>query len=136
VRALICGGVWILTGLEKLIFKRKKLVFGMIKNAFNKIVWKLLPGCRDITALVSRSLENDLSWREKLVMKTHLYTCIACQRYLSQLKFMSEVISRQEEKLEKGNAAAPRLSSDAAERLKTALKSSKMLILFVLVSCY
>jgi hypothetical protein len=99
------------------------------------MVWRVLPGCRDITALVSRSLENDLSWRERLVMKTHLYTCIACQRYLSQLKFMSEVLAKQEEKLESGESAAPRLSSDAAERLKNALKSSKMLMVFVLVSC-
>ena len=111
-------------------------MFGMIKNGFNKIVWKILPGCKDITALASRSMENDLSWREKLVMKTHLYTCIACQRYLSQLKFMSEVIAKQEEKLEKGDAAAPRLSSNAAERLKNALKSSKMPLLFILVSCF
>ena len=107
----------------------------MIKNGFNKMVWRVLPGCRDITALASRSLENDLSWREKLVMKTHLYTCLACQRYLAQLKFMSEVIAKQEAKLEKGEASAPRLSADAAERLKNALKSSKMLLVFVLVSC-
>jgi len=111
-------------------------VFGIIKNGFNKMVWRVLPGCRDITALVSRSMENDLSWREKLVLKTHLYTCIACRRYLSQLKFMREVIAKREEKLEKGETAAPRLSADAAERLKNALKSSKTLIVFVLVSCF
>lgn len=108
----------------------------MIKNGFNKIVWKLLPGCKDITALVSRSMENDLSWRGRLVMKTHLYTCIACQRYLTQLKFMSEVLVKQEEKLANGESSAPRLGADAAERLKNALKSSKSLILFVLVSSY
>lgn len=108
----------------------------MIKNGFNKIVWKFLPGCKDITALVSRAMENDLSWREKFVMKTHLYTCIACQRYLKQLKFMSEVLVKREEKIAKGESSAPRLGADAAERLKNALKSSKMLILFVLVSSY
>jgi len=110
-------------------------VFGKIKNGFNKLVWKLLPGCKDITALVSRSLEKDLSWREKIVMKTHLYTCIACQRYLTQLKFMGEVLAKQDEKLEKGEYT-PRLGAEASERLKNALKSSKLLILFVLVSCY
>lgn len=111
-------------------------MFGTIKNNFNKLIWKLLPSCKDITALVSRSMENDLSWREKFVMKTHLYTCIACQRYLAQLKFMSEVLVKQETKLEKGEAVSPRLSADAAERLKSALKSSKLLLFFVLVYCY
>ncbi len=110
-------------------------MFGKIKNGFNKLVWKLLPSCKDITALISRSLEDDLSLREKLVMKTHLYTCIACQRYLTQLEFMSEVLEKQDQKIEKGEYA-PRLSSEASERLKNALKSSKLLILFVFVYCY
>jgi len=110
-------------------------MFGRIKEGFNRIIWKLLPSCRDITALISRSMENDLSWREKLVMKTHLYTCIACQRYLTQLEFMSKVLDKQEEKLEAGEYA-PRLGAEASERLKNALKSSKLLILFVLVYCY
>jgi len=110
-------------------------MFGKIKNSFNKMVWKFLPGCKDITALVSRSMEKDLSVRERWVMKTHLYTCIACRRYLTQLEFMSEVFAKQEKKLEKGEHA-PRLSSEASERLKNALKSSKPLILFMLVYCY
>jgi predicted anti-sigma-YlaC factor YlaD len=107
-------------------------MFGKIKNGFNRLVWKLLPGCKDITALISRSLEKDLSFREKLVMKTHLYTCLACRRYLTQLAFMSEVLGKQEEQIEKGEYP-PRLGAEASERLKNALKSSKLLILFVLV---
>jgi len=109
-------------------------VFGRIKNGFNRLVWKYLPGCKDITALISRSMEKDLSLREKLVMKTHLYTCIACRLYLSQIEFMSEVFEKQEEKREQGEFA-PRLSADAAERLKNALKSPKLLIFCVLVYC-
>ncbi len=110
-------------------------MFGRIKSGFNKLVWRVLPSCKDITALVSRSLENDLSWREKLIMKTHLYTCIACQRYLAQVKFMGEVLQKQETKIEQGEYA-PRLSSEASERLKNALKSSKLVILFILTYCY
>ena|SRR6185369_2324493 len=110
-------------------------MFGRIKKGFSHLVWKYLPGCKDITALISRSMEKDLSLREKFLMKTHLYTCIACQRYLTQLEFMRKVLEKQEEKLEKGEYA-PRLSSEASERLKNALKSSKFLIAFVLIYCY
>ena len=110
-------------------------MFGKIKNGFNRMVWKLLPSCKDITALISRSMEKDLSLREKMVMKTHLYTCIACRRYLTQLEFMSEVLGKQEAKIENGEYA-PRLSSEASERLKNALKSTKLLVLFVLAYCY
>jgi len=107
----------------------------MIKNGFNKLVRKYLPSCKDITALVSRSMEKDLSWREKIVMKIHLYACVACERYLKQLEFMSEVFEKQSERIEKGEYA-PRLSSEASERLKNALKSSKLVIIFVLAYCY
>lgn len=110
-------------------------MFGKIKNGFNRLVWKLLPGCRDITALISRSMEDDLSFREKIVMKTHFYTCIACRRYLTQIEFMSEVIEKQEEKRENGESAPP-LDAEAAERLKNALRSSKLMILFVLLNSY
>ncbi len=110
-------------------------MFGKIKNGFNRLVWKVLPSCKDITALVSRSMENDLSLREKLVMKTHLYTCIACRRYLTQVKFMGKVLQKQEQKIEQGEFA-PKLSSEASERLKNALKSSKYLLFFVLINCY
>ncbi len=110
-------------------------MFGKIKEGFNKLIWRVLPGCKDITALISRSMENDLSLREKLVMKTHLYTCIACRRYLAQVRFMGEVLEKQEAKIEQGNYA-PRLSSEASERLKNALKSSKFLLCFVLLNCY
>lgn len=110
-------------------------MFGKIKNGFNNLVWKYLPSCKDITALISRSMENGLSLREKLVMKTHLYTCIACRRYLTQIKFMDEVFEKQEQKIEKGEYA-PKLGAEATERLKNALKSSKFLLLFVFINCY
>jgi hypothetical protein len=48
---------------------------------------------------------------------------------------MSRVFAKQEEKLEKGEHA-PRLSSEASERLKNALKSSKFVVAFVLIYCY
>jgi hypothetical protein len=99
-------------------------MFGKIKQGFTYLVWKTLPSCKDVTALASRSLENDLSFREKMVLKIHLATCLACQRYLKQIKFLGEVCEVQAEKIEKGKNA-PRLSPQAAERLKNALKSSK-----------
>ena len=110
-------------------------MFGKIKEGFNNLVWRVLPSCKDITALISRSMENDLSLREKLVMKTHLYTCIACRRYLAQVKFMGEVLEKHEAKIEQGEYA-PRLSLEASERLKNALKASKFLMCFVLLNCY
>jgi hypothetical protein len=99
-------------------------MFGKIKQGFTYLVWKYLPSCKNVTALASRSLEKDLSFREKIILKVHLATCLACQRYLQQIKFMGKVCEAQAEKIEQGENA-PQLSPQASERLKNALKSSK-----------
>lgn len=108
-------------------------MFGKLKNALVRLVWKTLPNCKDVTALISRSMENDLSFREKMTMKIHLWSCLACKRYLSQVRFMSEVVQLQEKKIEKGETA-PTLSADASKRLKDALKSSKYLVFLALLN--
>lgn len=104
-----------------------------IKKVFVWVICKTLPTCKAITELASRSLETKISWHEKLLMKLHLWSCIACNRYLSQLKFMSKVFELQENKFEQ--KPVPVLSSDAIKRLKEKIKSSKFLLIFVLINC-
>ena len=107
----------------------------MFKKVFVWLICKTLPSCREVTELVSRSMETKLSWRKKIELKLHLWSCVACNRYLFQLKFMREVFEIQEDKFNR-NKKIPTLSSDAAERLKNALKSSKFLLLFALMYCF
>lgn len=107
-----------------MIEKIKKTLFRVIANA--------LPNCKNITELVSRSLEVKLSRHEKLLLKFHLWSCVACSRYLSQLKFMSKVFTSQEHKFKQ--KAVPVLSANAAERLKKKLKTTKLLLIFVLIN--
>lgn len=104
-----------------------------IKKVFVWVICKTLPTCKAVTELASRSLETKISWHEKLLMKLHLWSCIACNRYLSQLKFMNKVFAIQENKLEQ--KPVPVLSSDAIQRLKDKIKSSKFLLIFVLLNC-
>lgn len=104
-----------------------------IKKVFVWVICKTLPTCKAITELASRSLETKISWHEKLLMKLHLWSCIACNRYLSQLKFMSKVFELQENKFEQ--KPVPVLSSDAIKRLKEKIKSSKFLLIFVILNC-
>ena len=104
----------------------------MVKKALTWIICKTLPSCQTITELASRSLEAELGWRDKLLMKLHLWSCVACYRYLSQLKFMSRVFSIQENKFE--TKSAPVLSADAVERLKAKIKTSKFLLIFALLN--
>lgn len=92
-----------------------------------------MPSCKAVTELASRSLETELAWREKLLMKLHLWSCVACNRYLSQLKFMKKVFAVQKDNLEQ--KPVPVLSSDAIKRLKDKINASKYLLIFVIINC-
>jgi hypothetical protein len=104
-----------------------------IKKALTWIICKTLPTCKNITELASRSLETELSRREKLMMKLHLWSCVACHRYLSQLKFMRKAFELQENKLKQ--KPVPVLSSNAVDRLKDKIRSSQFVLIFVLINC-
>ncbi len=108
-------------------------MFGKLKKTLDWIIWKTLPNCKDVTALISRSMESDLSLREKIVLKTHLWSCIACNRYFLQVKFMSEAVKLREKRFEQGEETSA-LSSDAVKRIKDTLKSSKCLVLIFLLN--
>lgn len=104
---------------------------GKANEWFTYLVWKFLPSCKDVTELISRSKEGGLSFPERATMRIHLYTCLACQRYLRQLDFISEACEMQNEKLEKGEIPA-HLSPEASERLKKAIGSAKMMFFLLL----
>lgn len=100
-----------------------------VKEYLSRLVRKILPSCKDVTELVSKSLETKLSWFETLQLKHHLWVCEPCSRYLSNLKFMRRVFEIEEHK-------TPALSRDASERIKNALKTPKSFLIFVVISCY
>lgn len=104
-----------------------------IKKVYVWVICKTLPTCKAVTELASRSLETKISWHEKLLMKLHLWSCIACNRYLSQLKFMKKVFAVQKDNLEQ--KPLPVLSSDAIKRLKDKINASKYLLIFMLINC-
>ena len=44
--------------------------------------------CRQVTRLVSQSLEVRLPWRQRLVVRIHLCYCVWCRRYSRQIRFL------------------------------------------------
>jgi anti-sigma factor RsiW len=102
------------------------------KNFREKLKWgfvfflaRRLPDCKTITQTLSASLDRELSLREKIVTRLHLFTCAACQNYVKQINFMREAFQIREETFSsERNAFAPRLSTDAKERMKNALKQA------------
>ncbi len=50
--------------------------------------------CRDISALVSESLDRPLSLSERLVLRTHLLFCRACNEYSRQIRLIEDFFRR------------------------------------------
>jgi hypothetical protein len=78
--------------------------------------------CKSVSPLFSYAMDRQLSFLEKLRVRLHLYTCGACLNYVSNLKFMHEVLHAQEECLENEKLHAS-LSPEAKTRIKEKLKA-------------
>lgn len=79
--------------------------------------------CKEVAQLVSDSLDRDLSFVERVIVRFHLLYCLACRRYRGQVRFLRTAIRRYLRMLEEAPPAdAPVLSEAARERLNRALQ--------------
>jgi hypothetical protein len=87
------------------------------------IVWLLrrLPTCQEATRLMSDSLDQKLSLRQRLQMKLHVLVCMWCERYRRQLLFLRQAMQQSSKYAERGIAPPPSLPPEARERLNRAL---------------
>ena len=102
----------------------------MANELFQRIKWQLilwlarrLPDCKQMTRKLGESLDRKQSWRDRLVIKFHLFTCDACERYLEQVTLLSHAIhahgDRDPNVAEFSTAS---LSSESKDRMKALLR--------------
>ena len=97
-----------------------------------KLRWRLifflarrLPDCKAITPTLGEMNDRDLSFRERIVVRLHLFTCEACRRYVEQIKFLHEALLERERLIEAAaEASGTALSDDAKERIRRVLSAS------------
>ena len=77
--------------------------------------------CREVTQLVSESLDRDLPLRQRMSMKMHLLMCKLCSRYNKQLSSLREAIHLHAMRDEDIDVYPASLSSEARERIKQSL---------------
>jgi hypothetical protein len=63
--------------------------------------------CKEVTALVSESLDRRLPIRQRLAMRLHLTMCKLCSRYKRQLLFMRNTYRLYAKRLEDGSGSSP-----------------------------
>ncbi len=76
--------------------------------------------CREVTKLVSESMESRLSWRKRIGMRIHFMMCVSCARYRRQILLIHELIR---------DYLSPEgddhLSPESRERMKRAIKEAE-----------
>jgi len=80
--------------------------------------------CKEVTELVSQSMERRLSLRETLQLRMHLFVCTACSRFVRQMKFLHAAAKAY---AQRGISMARQwvLSSTARERIRAQLQRER-----------
>lgn len=47
-----------------------------------------MASCKEISVLLSKSCDQDLSWRERWAVRVHLLYCRGCMQFGKQLRFL------------------------------------------------
>src|SRR5260370_23963850 len=55
------------------------------------ILKRLVPSCREVTYLISRSMESRLALYERILLCLHTFVCSDCTRYQQQLILIRKV---------------------------------------------
>ena len=78
--------------------------------------------CKDVSYLISQSMDTKLSWRIRAGIKFHLMMCKLCLRYKKQLDLICKAISKVETDKESDLFITP-LPDKAREKIKNHLKN-------------
>ncbi len=79
--------------------------------------------CREISKLVSESMDRELPLRQRMQVRIHLMMCRLCVRFARQVRLLRWAVHEHPERLAP-DATAPeaKLSDDARERIKASLR--------------
>lgn len=80
--------------------------------------------CRDVTQLISESMDTSLPIGKRIGMRLHLLMCKFCTRYERQLLLIRETVRRIAATEEKpGEPPGGTLSEEAKERIRKSLRN-------------
>lgn len=88
-----------------------------------RLMAQMMPSCKDVSQLVSASMDRKLPLRQRLIIRVHVLMCSLCRRYHKQLHILRFGTKRYAEP--DGNLVEESLSPAASERLKRALERKR-----------
>lgn len=93
----------------------QKANYGMMR-----LMVRVMPSCKDISALISRGMDQQLPLHKRLSIRLHVSICKFCRRYEKQLHLIQEGVGHYANPDE--NAVTKALSTEAKVRLQQALE--------------
>lgn len=84
-----------------------------------------MPSCKEVSRLVSESMETRLPLRKRIGLWMHLSMCRLCKGFARQLHVIQTAAKEHGESENDANDTGAILSDDARERIRRALQSSK-----------
>lgn len=79
--------------------------------------------CRQVTRLISQSLDVRLPWYQRLGIRLHLVYCIWCRRYAAQLQWLRKAARQLH--AETAGANPQQLSPEAKAQIRARLQEAK-----------
>ena len=79
--------------------------------------------CRNASQLISKSLDRQLTWRERFAVRLHLLLCKYCSRFNQQLLSIKKGLLKMTQSIE--NDANIQLPSATKKRLIQSIESAK-----------
>ncbi len=80
--------------------------------------------CKQVSQLVSESLDRDLSFRQRVGVRLHLMMCGMCRAYEKQMLLLRKIAQIYGKQAAAGEASEQHLSAEARKRMKQTLSDS------------
>lgn len=81
--------------------------------------------CKDFSELMSVELDQELTWKDRWSLKTHLMMCRSCARLSKQLRFLHEAAARLGGLPVDGQRPGAHLSEEARQRIRDAVAAAQ-----------
>jgi hypothetical protein len=90
-----------------------------------RVIMFFMPSCKEVSCLVSESMDRDLPFRQRFSMRLHLLMCSLCSRFRRQIMFLREAAHSFGEAHDGDELFSKvELSADARARIKQAVHAN------------
>lgn len=86
-----------------------------------------MPSCKQVSELVNQSFDRSLTWRERWAVRVHVWYCVGCTRFATQLRALGTLMRAWEKRSqEDSDPASSLLSEEARARIARAVEEARL----------